>query len=253
MKADLEGGMKRMSTRDPMGGRLAALMLVVPALALAGCGSGDETAAPGQTDEAAVDETGAGDFAAAAFVELEERGGSGLTGGATLTPEEGVFVDVDVWRDDWDESFYGEGEDATTGDDEEPFGDASDDELTDEEELGFADDLRGLAVEIRRGSCDAPAETVHELGALEYGQVTAELDTSLDELVDGNHVLVVFADLEASADDPGAALQGDENGLLACAVLEATEGIVGDDDGLYAPPGDEDWDDDPADDLDPDG
>jgi hypothetical protein len=221
---------------------LVALLLVVPALVLAGCGAADETA-PSDSPTALDDAGVAG--ADAAFVELQERGGSGLAGAGTLTPEEGgVQVDLDVWRDDFDDDFYG-GDEALPGDDDEPFGDGTEDEPL-EGDLGFEDELLGLAVEIRRGSCEAPGETVHELGTLEYGRVTASVDTSMDVLMGGDHVLVVVRGDDA--DDDGRLPEGDDQGLVACGVLDESAFDDDFDDDFGADEFDDDeFDDDPDD------
>lgn len=151
---------------------------LVPALAAAsllaaGCGAGDDTTGTPGADPA-LEDGAAG--TAAALVELEEHDGSGLEGSAILTPDgEVVYVDVQVLLAE-----------------DEPAAEPAEDE----EEA-----LRGLAAEIRTGTCADPGETVRAIGRLQFGWAGTNVDVPMEELVGADHVVAVTRSETASAQE----------------------------------------------------
>jgi hypothetical protein len=240
-----------------------ALVLAAAALVLSGCGAGDDDAAPapgapGETvpGEAPPAEEGvAGDEAT--MVELEEHEGSGYTGSSVLTPDgDAVYVDIEVRM-----------EDEALDDDDAAFGD---------EDTWEDEGLHGLAAEIRSGTCTDPGETVRPVARLQFGWGVANLDMSLSELTERDHVMVItrsetaaardaedpFGEDDAAApgdDDPAETTDDvtleDDRQIVACGSIEAGvssdwgDDLTEDDDTAD----DDEWDDDEPGDEDDDG
>jgi len=198
--------------------RLFALVLAAGALLLAGCGGGgggaagdDQTQDPQAVGDADVGDDGdAGGVAgeSASMIELQEQDGSGLAGTAILTPDgEVTYFDIQVMHAE-----DPEGGDQGWGDDEE---------------------LRGLAAEVRQGTCESPGETVQAVGRLEFGWGAANVQVPMQELLDGEHALVITrSETAAQEEEAGGGGGGD--------VFGGDDDATMDDDGTATAPADED-------------